>query len=404
MDLPKTRTFNYGWVVVGAFLAIDSAIMGITFSLGIMLPLIAKDLDMSLGQSSWLGAVNWEVSGLLSIPVAFRLSRYSPKMLVTLSSLGAAPLLFAQGLAPNYWILLVARVAYLSFGLARFAARPTLIQQWFPQEKIPLVNGVLSVAMGLAGGVVVFFMGDLMQALDGWRNAFHLFGAVTLVLTVAWMVLGRENPESGFREQPQEPGALRAVLTNKTLWLLGIGVTGDMLCWGAMETLWPTYAVEEGFITLEKASFCEGLSYFGYTAGSVIGGLAAMRLGRRKPLLWLSGLMLPMVTIGVLYSRSFAVLGTLWFLWGLAELYFPVMMTIPYELPGIKPQQVVLATAFVVTVFTAGSGLGPLLAGYAADAIGLQKALLVTCFFPLLLFITGLLIMETGPAGRRRPA
>ncbi len=313
-------------------------------------------------------------------------------------------MLFAQGLAPNYWILLVARVAYLSFGLARFAARPTLIQQWFPQEKIPLVNGVLSVAMGLAGGVVVFFMGDLMQALGGWRNAFHLFGAVTLVLTVAWMVLGRENPESGFREQPQEPGALRAVLTNKTLWLLGIGVTGDMLCWGAMETLWPTYAVEEGFITLEKASFCEGLSYFGYTAGSVIGGLAAMRLGRRKPLLWLSGLMLPMVTVGVLYSRSFAVLGTLWFLWGLAELYFPVMMTIPYELPGIKPQQVVLATAFVVTVFTAGSGLGPLLAGYAADAIGLKKALLVTCFFPLLLFITGLLIMETGPAARRRPA
>ena len=404
MSTSKTRTFNYGWVVIGAFLAIDSVIMGITFSLGIMLPLIAKDLDMTLGQSSWLGAVNWEVSGLLSIPVAFRLSRYSPKMVVTVSSLLSVPLLFAQGLAPSYWILLVARVVYLAVGLARFSARPTLIQQWFPQEKIPLVNGVFSVAMGLAGGVVVFFMGGLMEALDGWRNAFYLFGALTAVLTVAWMFLGRENPASGFREQPPEPGALRAILGNKTLWLLGIGVTGDLICWGAMETLWPTYAVEEGFITLQKASFCEGLSYFGYAAGSVIGGLAAMRLGRRKPILWLSGLMLPMVTIGVLYSRSFAVLALLWSLWGLAELYTPVIMTIPYELPGVKPQQVVLATAFVVTVFTAGSGLGPLLAGYAADAIGLEKALLVTCLFPLLLFITGLLIRETGPAARRHPA
>ena len=80
-------------------------------------------------------------------------------------------------------------------------------------------------------------------------------------------------------------------------------------------------------------------------------------------------------------------------------------MTIPYELPGIRqPQGVVLATAFVVTVFTAGSGLGPLFAGQVARAIGLEKALLVTCFFPLLLFITGLLIRETGPAARCHPA
>ncbi len=402
MAASRTRTFNYGWVVIGAFLAIDSAIMGVTFSLGIMLPLIAKDLDMSLAQSSWLGAVNWEVTGLLSIPVAFRLSRYSPKALVSWASLLAAPLLLAQGLAPNYWLLLVFRVVYLAVGLARIAARPTLIQQWFPREKIPLVNGVLTVAMGLAGGVVVFFMGDLMEALDGWRNTFHLFAGIAVVLTVAWVVLGRENPGSGIREQPPAPGALKAVLTNKTLWLLGIGVTGDLICWGAMETLWPTYVVEEGFITLQKASFCEGISYFGFAAGSVLGGLAAMRLGRRKPVLWLSGLILPVVTIDVLYSRSFPVLALLWFIWGLAELYTPVMMTIPYELPGVKPQDVVLASAFVMTVFTAGSGLGPILAGQLANVVGLEKALLVTCFFPLLLFMTGLLIMETGPAARRR--
>jgi predicted MFS family arabinose efflux permease len=403
MEASQRRSWNYGWVVVGAFLTIDAMIMGITFSLGLMLPLMIKDLDMTLGQASWLGAANWEVSALLSIPIAFRLSRYSPKALIAISCLGEAPLLLAQGLAPNYWVLLVCRIAYMAIGLARFAARTTLIQQWFPKEKVPLVNAVLTVGMGLAGGTVVFFMGDIMGALNGWRNTFYLFSAITAVLLVVWMILGRENPASGVKEQPQEPGALKAILSNKTLWLLGIGVTGDMLCFGAMETLWPTYATEKGFISLEQASFCEGLSYYGFTAGSILGGLITMKLGRRKPVLWVSGLLLPMVTMGVLFSHSFPVLAFLWFLWGLAELYYPVIMTIPYELPGIKPQGVVLATAFVVTVFTAGSGLGPLLAGHAANAIGLEKALLVTCFFPLLLFVAGLLIVETGPrAGHRR--
>ncbi len=400
MEASKGRSWNYGWVVIGAFLAIDATIMGITFSLGLMLPLIIKDLDMTLGQASWLGAVNWEVSALLSIPLAFRLSRYSPKALITISCLGEAPLLLAQGLAPNYWVLLVCRIAYMAIGLARFASRPTLIQQWFPKEKIPLVNAFLTVGMGLAGGTVVFFMGDLMDALNGWRNTFYLFSALTVVLLVVWMILGRENPSSGVTEHPQEPGALKAILSNKTLWLLGIGVTGDMLCFGAMETLWPTYATEKGFVSLQQASFCEGLSYYGFTVGSILGGLISMRLGRRKPVLWISGLLLPIVTMGVLYSHSFPVLALLWFLWGLAELYYPVMMTIPYELPGIKPQEVVLATAFVVTVFTAGSGLGPLLAGHIAEAIGLERALLVTCFFPLLLFVAGLLILETGPRSK----
>jgi len=403
VEASKGRTRNYGWVVIGAFLAIDAAIMGITFSLGLMLPLISDDLRMTLGQMSWLGAVNWEVSALLSIPIALRLSRYSPKALITISCLFEAPLLVAQGLAPNYWVLLLSRIAYMSVGLARFAARPTLIQQWFPKEKIPLVNGVLTVGMGLAGGSVVFFMGDLMNALGGWRDTFYLFGAISAVLLVLWLFLGRENPASGVREQAQGPGALKAVIRNRTLWLLGIGITGDMLCFGAMETLWPTYAVREGFISLDQASFCEGLSYFGFTAGSVLGGLMTMRLGRRKPVLWASGLLLPVVTTGILSSHSFPVLASLWFLWGCVELYYPVIMTIPYELPGTKPHEVVLATAFVYTVFTAGSGMGPLLAGHVAEAIGLEKALLVTCFFPLLLFAAGLMIPETGPrAGNRR--
>ena len=106
--------------------------------------------------------------------------------------------------------------------------------------------------------------------------------------------------------------------------------------------------------------------------------------------------------LGILFANSFPLLAVLWFLWGLSEVYFPIIYTIPYELPRIKTSELAVATAFVGSMFTAGASIGPIMAGYVAQAFGsLQLGLGVTCVFPFLLVVAGLLIPETGPAARR---
>lgn len=406
MKPPGGRSWNYGWVVIGAFMAIDSLVFGITFSLGIMIPVMSDDLGMSLRQSGWLGSANWMVPAILSIPLASWLARYNPKKLVTLVAIFQVPLLFAQGWAPNYWLLLLSRVAFMSIGLARLPARPLLIQQWFPLEKVTMVNTVLTIGMGAAGATTIFFMGDIMDALNGWRNAFYIFGSIQAVILFIWVFLGRENPATApeVRKTAREPFPIKAILKYKTLWLLGIGVTGDMLCFGAMETLWPQYAVSKGIVSIERASYALGLSYYGFMVGSLLGGVISQKIGRRKPLIWAPGIFLPFLTLGILFSDSFVMIAILWTLWGVSETYFPIIMTIPYELPGIKPKEVAVAGAFVLAVFTAGAALGPIMAGHVADAFGsLKLALGITCVFPFLLVIAGLLIRETGPRGRAKP-
>ncbi|MEK7353609.1 MAG: hypothetical protein AABZ77_03770, partial [Chloroflexota bacterium] len=58
-----------------------------------------------------------------------------------------------------------------------------------------------------------------------------------------------------------------------------------------------------------------------------------------------------------------------------------------------------------VSIFTAGAGLGPVLGSYLAGALGsLQQALIIIAVFPILLFIAGLAIKETGPAAVRKMA
>lgn len=405
MEPPRGKRWNYGWVVIGAFLVLDSAVWGITFSLGLMLPLMSEDLGMSLRQSGWLGSANWMVPAILAIPVASWFSRYSPKKLITVATFFSVPLLFAQGAAPSYWVLLVSRIAFLTILLARFPARPLLIQQWFPLEKVTMVNSVLTVGMGAAGATAIFFMGDLMEALDGWRNVFYLFGFIQAFIFFIWVSLGRENPATASEVKGEAWGlsSIKPLLKSKTLWLLGIGVAGDMLCFGAMETLWPKYAIGEGIISLDKASYAVGLSFYGFMVGCLLGGLISQKIGRRKPLLWAPGIFLPFLTLGILFSHSFTMIALFWALWGLSEMYFPIIMTIPYELPGIKPQQVAVATAFVLAVFTAGASLGPIMAAHIADAFGsLKLALAITCIFPFLIVIAGLLIPETGPRGRAK--
>lgn len=406
MEPPRGRSWNYGWVVIGAFLAIDSLVWGVTFSLGIMIPVMSGDLGMSLRQSGWLGSINWMVPAILAIPAASWLGRYSPKKLITIAAVFEVPLLFAQGWAPDYWVLMLSRVAFMAIGLARFPARPLLIQQWFPLEKVTMVNSVMTVGMGAAGAITVFFMGDIMDALNGWRNAFYLFGSIQAVILFVWVFLGRENPATASEMRRDETSTLSSIkpfLKSRILWLLGIGVAGDMICFGAMETLWPQYAVSEGIISIERASYVLGISYWGFTIGCLLGGVISQKIGRRKPLIWVPGIFLPFLTLGILFSHSYHMIALLWALWGLSEMYFPIIMTIPYELPGVKPHQVAVATAFMIAVFTAGGAMGPIIAGHIADAFGsLKLALGITCAFPFLLVIAGLLIPETGPAARAK--
>jgi MFS family permease len=84
-------------------------------------------------------------------------------------------------------------------------------------------------------------------------------------------------------------------------------------------------------------------------------------------------------------------------------IFFPVIMTMPFELPDIKPQELAVATAFIMTMFTGGAAVGPILAGYIADYYSLKLALGVALGSSVTLFFAGLLVPETGWRARASP-
>ena len=78
--------------------------------------------------------------------------------------------------------------------------------------------------------------------------------------------------------------------------------------------------------------------------------------------------------------------------------YFPVIITMVYLLPDIKPREVAVGLSFVYTCIDTGTAVGPLLVGFLQEATGdLRLSLMITVLFPLTLVLAAFLLRTRLP-------
>jgi ACS family glucarate transporter-like MFS transporter len=247
-----------------------------------------------------------------------------------------------------------------------------------------------------------------MVLVGGWRNAFYFFGGLMLLTTALWLVLAREHrhPEYQARMAAQEGTPLKVLVRYRMLWLLAFCQIGSALAWLAFLTFWPTFAIQAYGLPLITAGYLIGLLPFGSIFGSFLSGILSDRLGLRKPLIWIPGLCLPVCYLVVLYTDSVPVLaGVLFFIGFCAFVVVPIIYTFPYELEGIRPREIAVASGLVYTVTTFGGSLGPLVAGFVTQATGSLHGALVFCAMcAVTLGVLPMFLPETGWRAQRRRA
>ena len=143
----------------------------------------------------------------------------------------------------------------------------------------------------------------------------------------------------------------------------------------------------------------------GGIAASFLAGPLSDLAGRRKPFLWVPGLLLPPIYIA-LYTTEIAVVAGILLLvagWN-AMIWVPIIRIIPFDL-HLSPRETAVATGLGMTVLPIVGAMGPPLVGAIQEATGsLQLGLLSIVGFPLTLVVGGLLIPETSPRRRHRAA
>ena len=392
-----------------AFLGLSNILNSlIMLSLGILLPNISEDLGLSSSQQGFLGSSMFIGTMIMSLPAGLWLSRpNASKVLLGSLAFGTA-FVMVQAWAPNYTVLLLARLAFGVAIVARQPARAVLTAQWFPRREIVLVNSIVNTTYG-ASAIIALLLTPYLQIWlnESWRWTLTIYALIFLVVTLVWAVIGKERRTeepiavAGLRSR-EAPGeaSIWAVLKEKDVWLVGMGMIGMLVMEFPILTLWPTLMLRERGIEetvsggmLLAAAISEGIGNI--TLSAML--MRRVSRGARRPIVAALVLLLVGTAIGMNMSTSLPLLWTYSVLHGVGFSFVGLIWTVPFEIPGITHRQIAVASGFIEGVGRLGGVLGPAFVGIAWDATGDRVwPMVVSSFFGLSMAVAGLLLFRNG--------
>ena len=362
-------------------------------TLGILLPAISADLDLSPSQQGLLGSASHWGNIALAIPLSWATSRLSPKWLTAATLLVATGCLFLQSWAPVFIVLLAGRLMFGISNIAQMPARVLLTRQWFPPREVIYLNGLSNVLFGLVVGGGLVLAPVILDLTNGdWRATLRIFGLYFAGITLLWTLVGRERTNVADQDVGAEKGldVVKGALGHRDLWIGGLGFAGATMSFGAFLAFYPTLMLEEFDISLRLSGMILAL-------GVVVGGIggigiawAASTHGREGNYLQVLGILMIGTNLGMVLTGSVPALFVLSFFNGVAWAFFPILVTVPFHLPGIKPRELAVAFAFTMMMTSVGTSLGPLFTGYLQEGLDdLKMALFLISFTSISLILAG---------------
>ena len=230
---------------------------------------------------------------------------------------------------------------------------------------------------------------------DNWRGVIYAFGGLFAALTVLWMLFGKERAAAPYqrRESFGDANALKGALIHRDLWIAGLGFVGVTAVWSGFKNFFPTLMLERYDVSLSwsgailvVAIFVGGMAGLGF-------GYLAMKTGQEKAILLALGLLMAGTYVGMTLTPSIPLLFLFSFLNGIAWGFWPILFTVPFHLPGMRPRELAVAISVTMMMSSVGIALGPLVTGFLQQALGdLQTSLFIASFGSLSLSAAGLVL------------
>ena len=306
----KIELRGWGIVIIGwaAFMLANLS----NFAFGIILPDMRQEIGFGLETSGWLSAVAWIGKGLLTIPISLFITKAKPKRILQIIFLVLGSGMLLQGFATNIVMLFVGRLFVMGVAAGILSVLVLFKIQYIPKDKMGFINGIETFA-GPAGQTLgTIAIPFLLAIMTGWRSVMILMGFVGIALSVLWTFVCKDKNENKVEEVKKEKKSILAPLkeavSQKNVLLLALGWPGTSLTWIAIYTFWPTYAVESLGLTLVQAGMVLGFLPVASMISSLLSPIIAKKIGYDKPIICLSGLILPISYFAMLQTSNIPLL------------------------------------------------------------------------------------------------
>jgi len=224
----EKRQSRYRWLMLGLSATTATLVATLPFScMPALFKEISEDLNLTLVQvgSVW-GIVS--LSGVFVSVIAGILGdKFGVKRVLSITCFLIGITGALRGFADSFLTLMVTMFIY---GLVRSILpinATRTIGLWFRGSNLGLAQGTIGMGMGMG-----LMLGPLLSAtvlsplLGGWRNVLFFYGGIAVIISIFWLIFGKEP------DREQSPGgetgtvSIRETLSRlikvKAIWLVGI--------------------------------------------------------------------------------------------------------------------------------------------------------------------------------------
>jgi MFS family permease len=374
-----------------------------------------RDFHLSKIAMGWsVSAFNWTYA-LFQVPGGWLADRFGSRIVLTAAIVWWSVFTGATGAAGGAASLAITRAF---FGMGEAAAWPAAsrsLLRWLPPEQRAFGQGFqhsgARLGAAFAPGMVI-----LLTVLSSWRAAFYVFGAVGIVVAVAWYFYYRDFPqdhsgvnreelrllESSLRAYPKTRGAVpwRRILHSRDLLCLSL----SYFCYGWV--LWmylqwlPTYLSEGRHLGQMKMGLGITVPLLAASIMNMGGGWLSDKLARRwgdlrrgRVAVSVAGFSIAGIAIlpGVLVNNAAAGVACLTVAMAGLELTVPVSWALCLELAGDFSGSV---TGVMNTLGNVGGAISAVAIGYLATMFGWTAPFIISS---LLCGIAALLAARVDP-------
>jgi ACS family glucarate transporter-like MFS transporter len=259
-------------------------------------PTIQHEYGFSLFEMSIiLTAFAWTYSAL-QVPSGWLAERYGPRRALYWANFLWSALTAATPLGFNVASFVGLRLLLGAGQSADWPSSIVAIRRWFPHSERGRGNSILLGALYL-GPIAAAPATTAVILHFGWRTAFYIFGALGIVLGLAWWTWFRDDPSQHPRITPEEvayiaagqahetthvpPGAFAACLRSVQFWAVGLQYFFLVMIQSFYTTWLPTYLVSERHMSLAAMGIFASLPWVAMFCSVFATGWVADEILRR---------------------------------------------------------------------------------------------------------------------------